>query len=43
MWPFRLNSIKTKVTQEEKMGIKGKPRVFGNQKAKINGIIQKML
>merc|ERR1711865_240284 len=43
LWPFRLNSIKTKVTQEEPMSIKGKTRVFGNQKAKINDIIQKML
>eukprot|EP00656_Telonema_subtile_P017758 TRINITY_DN19572_c0_g1_i2.p1 TRINITY_DN19572_c0_g1~~TRINITY_DN19572_c0_g1_i2.p1 ORF type:complete len:172 (+),score=52.32 TRINITY_DN19572_c0_g1_i2:299-814(+) len=43
LWPFKLNSIKTKQTDEGKKTKKGAKKIFGNQKEKINDVIKAML
>eukprot|EP00658_Telonema_sp_P-2_P018401 TRINITY_DN17222_c0_g1_i3.p1 TRINITY_DN17222_c0_g1~~TRINITY_DN17222_c0_g1_i3.p1 ORF type:complete len:246 (+),score=76.28 TRINITY_DN17222_c0_g1_i3:106-843(+) len=43
LWPFKLNSVKNKPTNEDPDKRRKTVKVFGNQKEKINEIIQAML
>lgn len=43
LWPFKLKPIKKKPTEQDDKKGKKKPKIFGNQKEKINDVIKAMM
>lgn len=43
LWPFKLKPIKKKPIEEDDIKGKKKPKIFGNQKEKINDVIKAMM
>jgi len=43
LWPFKLKPIKKKPIEEDDTKGKKKPKIFGNQKEKINDVIKAMM